>query len=278
MKKLIALGVVTVFAVMLAALHPFKPSPLPAEHREASAAAAERVAAIELAQAELEAVATPAAESAADPAGEAPEVFRVRFECDHGEFIAEFKREWAPLGVQRVYDLVEDGFFEEARFFRVIDNFMAQFGIAGDPAMQAKWRERPLGVEPVKQSNSRGMITFAMAGRAAAPLQTTDNRTTQLFINFRDNSNLDEMGFAPVGRVVEGMDVVDAIYSGYGEGAPSGRGPNQGILQQQGNAYLEAEFPNLTYIKRAVILTDDDEAVDSGEEVGDDDDEEDEAE
>lgn len=262
MKKLAAFGVFAALAVALTVLHPFKPSPLSAEHRNAAAAAVERVERIELAQAEVESGA-PASEEAAGDAGEAPEVFRVRFECGHGEFVAEFRRDWAPLGVQRVYDLVEDGFFEEARFFRVIDGFMAQFGIAGDPAMQAKWREKPIGVEPVKQSNTRGMITFAMAGQATAPLQTTDNRTTQLFINFGDNSNLDNMGFAPVGRVVEGMDVVDAIYSGYGEGAPRGRGPEQGRLQSQGNAYLEAEFPNLSYIERAVILTDD----------GDDDDE-----
>ena len=269
MKKLAALGIFAVFAVLLAALHPFKPSPLTAEHREASVAAVERVAQIELAQAEHDAAAPAVEESepAAADASEAPEVFRVRFECDHGNFTAEFRREWAPIGVQRMYDLVQDGFFEEARFFRVIDGFMAQFGIAGDPEMQAKWRERPLGVEPVKQSNTRGMITFAMAGRAAAPLQTTDNRTTQLFINFGDNSNLDQMGFAPIGKVVEGMDVVDAIYSGYGEGAPSGRGPNQGLVQQHGNTYLESEFPNLSYIERAVIVTDEDEAEEETEET-----------
>lgn len=263
MKKLAALGILAVFATLLVALQPFKPSPLTAEHREAAAAAVDRMAAIAATTQSADHAVTDAVPvPAADTASEAPDVFRVRFECSHGDFVAEFRRDWAPIGAQRVYDLVQDGFFEEARFFRVIEGFMAQFGIAGDPAMQAKWSDRPLGVEAVKQSNTRGMITFAMAGQAAAPLQTTDNRTTQLFINFANNANLDAMGFAPVGRVVEGMDVVDAIYSGYGEGAPRGRGPDQGRIQAQGNAYLKAEFPNLSYIERAVILEDADEAAD----------------
>ena len=185
--------------------------------------------------------------------GEIPDTFKVKFECSNGTFVAEFHKDWSKAGAERVYTLVKDGFFNGARFFRVIKGFMAQFGLAADPSVTAKWKDKGLPEEPVKQSNTRGMISFAMAGGAPQPRMTNKTRTTQLFINFGDNSNLDNMGFAPVGKVVEGMDVVDKIYSGYGEGAPRGAGPNQAMVTKYGNSYLEKNFPKLDYIKTATI-------------------------
>ena len=131
------------------------------------------------------------------------------------------------------------------RFFRVIEGFMVQFGINGDPKISAVWRDANIQDDPVKQSNMRGNVTFATAG--------PNTRTTQVFINFGNNVGLDEQGFSPFGKVVSGMDVVDSLYNGYGEGAPGGQGPNQGQIQTQGNAYLEKDFPKLDYIKKATI-------------------------
>lgn len=170
----------------------------------------------------------------------APAVYRAKFETSKGDFTVEVTRAWAPLGADRFYNLVKDGFYDDARFFRVIQGFMAQFGINGDPQVSARWRTARIQDDPVKQSNTRGMITFAMGG--------PNTRTTQLFINFGDNSRLDSQGFPPFGRVVLGMDVVDKINSEYGET------PNQGMIQQQGNAYLTAQFPRLDYIKKATIV------------------------
>jgi peptidyl-prolyl cis-trans isomerase A (cyclophilin A) len=177
----------------------------------------------------------------------APAVFRVKFETSAGGFTIEVHRDWAPLGADRFYNLARSGYFDGVRFFRVIAGFMAQFGIHGEPAVAAQWREQRIPDDPVKQSNTRGMLSFAMAG--------PNTRTTQLFISFGDNSRLDGSGFSPFGRVVEGMEVVDRLYSGYGEGAPGGRGPDQGRIQAQGNAYLELSFPRLDYVKRAGIVT-----------------------
>lgn len=188
---------------------------------------------------------------------EVPDVFRVKFECSNGSFIAEFKKEWSEAGAQRVHELVTAGFYDGARFFRVLKSprpFMAQFGIAGDPKIHAEWSEDGLVSEEVKQSNTRGKISFAMAGSAPKPNWTNKTRTTQLFINYGDNSNLDSYGFAPVGEVVEGMDVVDALYGDYGEGAPQGNGPDQGAMRQYGNAYLEENFPNLDFIKSTTFV------------------------
>ena len=176
----------------------------------------------------------------------APDTFRVRFETTRGEFVVEAVRAWAPNGVDRFYNLVRNGYYQDVAFFRVIENFMAQFGIHGDPAVNAVWRTARIPDDPVVESNRRGYISFAMAG--------PNTRTTQLFINFRDNTRLDEMGFAPIARVVEGMEVVDAIYSGYGEGAPNGRGPAQPQIQMQGNSYLRESFPQLDYITRASLV------------------------
>ncbi len=144
----------------------------------------------------------------------APDRFRVRFETTKGPFVIEVKREWAPRGADRFYNLVRAGYYDDVAFFRVIDGFMVQFGINGDPRVNAAWQGARIPDDPVTQSNRRGMVTYAMAG--------PDTRTTQLFINFGDNKGLDGQGFAPFGAVVEGLAVVDSLYSGYGEGAPRG--------------------------------------------------------
>jgi peptidyl-prolyl cis-trans isomerase A (cyclophilin A) len=176
----------------------------------------------------------------------APTTFKVRFETSKGDFIVEVQRAWAPQGADRFYNLVKNGFYDGARFFRVISGFMAQFGINGDPKVSALWREQRITDDPVQQSNTRGFISYAMAG--------PNTRTTQLFINYGDNSRLDQRGFAPFGRVIEGMEVVEQLYAAYGEGAPQGRGPSQARIQQEGNAYLNGNFPNLDYIKKATLI------------------------
>ncbi|WP_419166592.1 peptidylprolyl isomerase [Candidatus Palauibacter sp.] len=178
----------------------------------------------------------------------APETFRARFETSKGTFVVEAHRAWSPNGVDRFYNLVRNGFFHEVRFFRVIDGFMAQFGINGNPEIQGAWRSANIVDDPVVMGNTRGRVSFAKTGMP-------DSRSTQLFINFGDNSRLDEMGFSAIGEVVEGLEVVDALHAGYGEGAPNGNGPSQGRIQEEGNAYLETDFPQLDYIERAVIAS-----------------------
>ncbi|WP_420634798.1 peptidylprolyl isomerase [Candidatus Palauibacter sp.] len=178
----------------------------------------------------------------------APEVFQTRFETSRGTFVVESHRAWSPNGVDRFYNLVQNGFFDDVRFFRVIEGFMAQFGINGDPQIQSAWRDANISDDPVVMGNTRGRLSFAKTGMP-------DSRSTQLFINFRDNSRLDEMGFSAIGEVIEGMEVVDALYAGYGEGAPGGNGPSQGRIQEEGNLYLEEDFPNLDYIERARIVS-----------------------
>jgi peptidyl-prolyl cis-trans isomerase A (cyclophilin A) len=176
----------------------------------------------------------------------APATFTVNFDTSAGPFVITAHRDWAPNGADRFYNLVKNGFFDGARFFRAIPNFMVQFGIHGDPAVSAQWRNARLPVDKVVKSNTRGMITYAMGG-------SPDTRTTQMFINFKNNANLDAMGFAPFGEVTSGMESVDKIYTGYGEGAPRGQGPEQGLVQSEGNAYLMKSFPKLDYIKKATI-------------------------
>jgi peptidyl-prolyl cis-trans isomerase A (cyclophilin A) len=188
----------------------------------------------------------PALKSPASLTATAPAVYKVKFDTSAGVFVIEVHREWAPIGADRFFNLVKNGFYNDCRFFRVIQGFMVQFGIQGDPALMNVWRGATLGVDPVKQSNKRGYITYAMGGRP-------DTRTTQVFINFGDNANLDNQGFAPFGKVATGMDVVEKIYAEYGEGAPSGKGPMQNRIQTEGNPYLIKEFPKLDYIKTATI-------------------------
>jgi peptidyl-prolyl cis-trans isomerase A (cyclophilin A) len=195
--------------------------------------------------------AAPAAPDFHTPTGpgfavQAPDSFRAKFETSAGDFVIAVQRRWAPKGADRFYNLTRSGYYDDVRFFRVISGFMVQFGIHGDPAVAAAWRDQRIPDDRVNRTNLRGMVTFATAGPGT--------RTTQVFINFGSNDALDGQGFAPFGQVVEGMDVVDRLYSGYGEGAPRGRGPDQGRLQAQGNAYLERDFPRMDYVKRATIV------------------------
>ena len=177
----------------------------------------------------------------------APATFQVQFDTTKGKFTLEVTRALAPNGADRFYNLVRSGYFKDIAFFRVIPGFMCQFGIHGDPKVAAKWREAAITDEPVKSSNTRGAITFAKGG--------PNTRTTQLFINFGDNRNLDGMGFPSFGKVTEGMDVVDKINGEYGDSPDrGGRGPDQGRVQGEGNTYLKKDFPNLDYIKSATIL------------------------
>jgi peptidyl-prolyl cis-trans isomerase A (cyclophilin A) len=176
---------------------------------------------------------------------QAPPVYRVDFDTSKGSFVVEVHRDWAPIGADRFYNLVKNGFYDNTRFFRVIEGFMVQFGVNGDPKVSSVWREARLKDDPPRISNKRSFITFATAG--------PNTRTTQVFISYGDNSNLDSQGFTPFGQVVSGMKVVDSLYSGYGEGAPQGRGPEQSRLQAEGNAYLASKFGNLDYIKKATI-------------------------
>jgi peptidyl-prolyl cis-trans isomerase A (cyclophilin A) len=175
----------------------------------------------------------------------APDVYKAKFDTTKGTFVIEVHRAWAPNGADRFYNLVKNGFYNDARFFRVIDGFMVQFGISGNPDLSSVWRDARIPDDPVKQSNTRGMVSFATAG--------PNTRTTQVFINFGDNAGLDGQGFAPFGQVVSGMDVVDSFFKEYGEGAPRGRGPDQGRVQMEGNAYLMTKFPKLDYVKKATI-------------------------
>ena len=177
----------------------------------------------------------------------APDSFKVAFETSKGNFTVMAHRDWAPHGVDRFYHLVQLGYFDDARFFRVLSGFMAQFGMNGNPRVTAAWEPLTIADDSVKQSNVRGMVTFA-AGSAP------DTRSTQLFVNYADNRNLDGMRFAPIGQVVDGMSVVDSLYSGYGEGAPDGAGPSQERIASEGNAYLTKNFPKLDFIKSARIL------------------------
>jgi peptidyl-prolyl cis-trans isomerase A (cyclophilin A) len=175
----------------------------------------------------------------------APDVFRVKFETSKGDFVVQVTKAWAPLGADRFHELVQSNFFDGARFFRAVEGFMVQFGIGADPKVTALWESARIPDDPVRQSNLKGKITFATAGPGT--------RTTQLFINLVDNPRLDASGFSPFGEVVSGMDVVEHLYTGYGEGYPGGNGPRQDLIESQGNAYLEKEFPRLDYIKKASI-------------------------
>ena len=175
-------------------------------------------------------------------ADEAPASYKVKFETSCGDFVIEVTREWAPRGADQFYTLINKGFYDECRFFRVVPDFMVQFGINGDPVVQKDWKEAKIKDDKVTQSNRRGYITFATSG--------PNSRTSQVFINFKDNRFLDSMGFAPFGKVVEGMDVVEKINSEYGED------PDQGAIQSRGNEYLKKSFPKLDYIKKASIVED----------------------
>jgi peptidyl-prolyl cis-trans isomerase A (cyclophilin A) len=173
-------------------------------------------------------------------AAEAPAKFKVKVETTKGDFVVEVTRAWAPNGADRFYSLVKYGFYDDAAFFRVIPGFMAQVGSHGNPEVNATWRAATIPDDPVKQSNTRGMVTFATSGK--------NSRTSQIFINYGNNARLDASGFAPLGKVIQGMEVVDKICSEYRET------PSQQRLAAEGNGYLRKEFPNLDYIKKATLL------------------------
>ncbi|MBI4675980.1 MAG: peptidylprolyl isomerase [Elusimicrobia bacterium] len=206
--------------------------------------------------------AKPAAEAKQDPApappaqdprallapgqatAKAPEVFRAKFATTKGDFIVEVRRDWAPLGADRFYNLVKVGYFDGVSFFRVVKGFMVQFGVHGAPEVNAAWRPARIKDDPVKKSNQRAFVTYAMAG--------PDTRTTQFFINYGDNAGLDGQGFPPFGQVVKGMEVVDKIYGEYGDmPQQGGAGPDPGRLEREGDSYLKKDFPKLDYIKKA---------------------------
>jgi len=170
----------------------------------------------------------------------APEVYKVKLTTTKGDVIIQVNRAWAPMGADRFYNLVRGGFYKDAAFFRTLPNFMTQFGIAARPDVSAAWENAKILDDRVTQSNKRGMVTFATAG--------PNTRTTQVFINYGDNVFLDAQGFAPFGQVIQGMDVVDKFFSGYGET------PNQGRITAQGKAYLDKSFPNLDRIVNAVVM------------------------
>ena len=177
------------------------------------------------------------------PAGlkeRAPNVFKARFDTTAGIFVIEVHADWAPRGADRFYNLVKNGYYDGCRFFRVVPGFVVQFGINGDPVIQRNWTNATIPDDKVTQGNTRGFVTFA---KSSEP----NSRTTQLFVNFADNSRLNRQGFAPFGKVTMGMEVVDKIFSGYGEK------PDQDRIEKEGNAYLTKNFPKLDYIKKATI-------------------------
>ena len=177
----------------------------------------------------------------------APATYKVRFRTSAGEFIVQINRQWAPHGADRFHHLVRNGYYSGNRFFRAIAGFMVQWGMHGNPTVTRAWRDATLPIDPVRQSNRRGTITFAMG---ASPSQ----RSTQVFINLVNNGYLDPMGFAPIGEVISGMATVDRITTVYGEGEPFGRGPDQERVEAEGNKYLLQFFPKLDSITTAVIV------------------------
>lgn len=177
----------------------------------------------------------------------APDVYGVKFVTSAGDFTIKVTRAWAPNGADRFYNLVRHHFYDGAAFFRVLQGFMAQFGLSPYPEVSHAWEQANIKDDPVVQSNLRGYITYAMAG--------PNTRTTQVFINYGNNQRLDHDGFAAFGQVTEGMDVVDKLYGGYGEGAPGGRGPDQGLIGSRGRAYLAQNFPSLDTVKSATLVT-----------------------
>lgn len=176
----------------------------------------------------------------------APDSFVVRFETSKGDVDLMVHRDWAPRGADRIYGLVRLGYYDGVRFFRAVPNFVVQFGLAADPAATAAVRERRIADDSVRRSNVRGTISFAAGG--------PNTRTTQLFINLKDNQRLDRLGFAVVAQVVAGMEVVDALYTGYGEGAPRGQGPSQERITKEGEPYLAKDFPLLDQVRRATVV------------------------
>ena len=186
----------------------------------------------------------PAAAPARQPA-HTPEVYRVNLDTSKGVVVLEITRAWAPHGADHFYELVTNRYYDGDRFYRVVPHFVVQFGIHGDPQVSQLWSSLRIPDDPVKQKNRKGTVTFASSGPGA--------RTTQVFVNMRDNLALDRQGFAPIGRVAAGMDVLERLYGGYGDMPPRGSGPDGVEIERQGNNYLENHFPRLDYIKKAAV-------------------------
>ena len=174
-----------------------------------------------------------------------PAKYSVKFETSQGDFVIEVDRSWAPRGAVRFYNLVKNGFYTDARIFRVLE-FMAQFGIPGDPAVAQAWRGARIIDDRRTQTNERGYVSYAAGG--------PNTRTTQIFVNLKDNTMLDQANFVPFGRVTSGLNVLEKVYKGYGDGPPNGKGPEQNKIYAEGNAYLAKEFPKLDYIKSATLI------------------------
>lgn len=175
-----------------------------------------------------------------------PEVWKARIETTQGPVVIEVTKAWAPKGAERFWKLVTTGFFDDSRFFRVRPGFIVQFGMAGDPTVNSMMGSTSIDDDPVKEKNARGTVAFAQAGK--------NTRSTQVYINLKNNAELDRAAFVPFGRVVEGMDVVEKLYGGYGEWSPPGRGPEAARIQRQGNSYLDAQFPKLDKLKKASVV------------------------
>lgn len=194
----------------------------------------------------------PAGHVLLDPAADAlreipPDSFDVRITTTAGEVVVRIHREWAPMGVYRFYNLARNGFYDGSRFFRVLPGFAAQFGMSGRPTIDQVWHDQPMPDDPRRMRNTTGTLTYAKAG--------ADSRTTQLFFNYADNVALDDQGFAPIGRVVAGMDVLFRLHSGYGETQPRGRGPAFACILSHGNLYLSRKYRRLDYIEHIEVST-----------------------
>lgn len=174
----------------------------------------------------------------------APDVFKVNLDTSKGPVVIEVHKDWAPLGAQHFYELVNRGYYDGNRFFRVTHAYV-QWGVNGDPQTSSMWSTANLRDDPVKESNVRGVVSYAKRG--------PNTRSTQLFINMKDNTDLDKQGFAPIGKVISGMDAVDGFYSAYGDMPPRGQGPDPSKIETQGNSYLESHFPRLDFVKKASI-------------------------
>ena len=240
-NKVLALGLGIALVGVIAGVTALRPSRVDGSRAAESREVEEQLAAVEAIEAEERMRLAQAVKPKEPKPLEDTSPFKVKLECSNGTIELEINPEWAPLGAARFKDAVEAGVYDEARFFRVVPNFVVQFGIAGDPEAAREWKEATFKDDPVKESNVRGTLCFATAG--------PDTRTTQLFINLGDNGRLDGMGFSPIGKVVKGMEIVDKITAEYGER------PNQGFIQEYGNKYLEEQFPNLDYIKKATVST-----------------------
>jgi peptidyl-prolyl cis-trans isomerase A (cyclophilin A) len=184
--------------------------------------------------------------AAQQESGPAPAEYKVLLQTTKGDVVILVHRDWSPRGADRFYELTKMGFYDGDRFFRALRGFVVQFGVNGDPKVNQKWSAIPIKDDPPKVSNKMGTVTFATSG--------PDSRSTQIFINIGDNSRLDDQGFTPFGEVTQGMENVQNFYMDYGEGPPSGNGPDQAAIADIGNPYLEEHFPKLDYIKTARVL------------------------